>query len=83
MEGEPPDLVITDIFMPELEGMELLRRMRLDAVKTHVMAVSGGGFYADFGVLDWAERMGADATLAKPFTPEEFFSAVETVIPVH
>ncbi len=71
------DLVITDLVMPELEGLELLKHLRNDWPLLPVIAVSGAfdGVY-----LGPAARLGARVVLRKPFTPDVLVSAVRSAL---
>lgn len=74
------DLVVTDLLMPEKEGIETIMELRENNPDLPILAVSGG-FAADReGPLHDAEVLGADASLAKPFTVEEFSEAVESLL---
>lgn len=73
------DLVITDIVMPEIEGLELVRHIRSLHPATKVMVVSGGGSHL-VSYTQLAKQLGADDVLAKPFTPAELISAVERLL---
>ncbi len=76
----PADLVITDIFMPGTDGMELLRAFRRESPRPKVIAVSGGGFGGTVDLRADAELMGAVRTLGKPFEREELVKAVREVL---
>jgi CheY-like chemotaxis protein len=73
------DLVITDIVMPEIEGLELVRHIRSLHPATKVMVVSGGGSHL-VSYTQLAKQLGADDVLAKPFTPAELIGAVERLL---
>ncbi|MBW8813139.1 MAG: response regulator [Caulobacterales bacterium] len=63
-----PDLMVTDIVMPETEGIAVIIEARRATAATAVIAISGGGAYGRSGsFLQWAEELGADAVMAKPF----------------
>jgi CheY-like chemotaxis protein len=66
-----PALVITDIIMPEREGIETIVQMRRERPATKIIAISGGGRIVDPNFLEIAHQFGADGTLAKPFEPEQ------------
>ena len=68
-----PDLVITDLIMPEQEGLETIHIIRRNWPKVRVIAVSGA--YAG-AYLDLAKKLGADAVLRKPFDPDTILSEV-------
>lgn len=63
----PPDLVITDIYMPEGDGYALIRALRRQARPVKVIAISGGAWDDASQALDMARALGAHATLTKPF----------------
>jgi DNA-binding response OmpR family regulator len=66
-QAERPDLVITDILMPEMEGIETIMHLRSAAWTPKIIAISGGGRLVGREFLKWAKRLGADEVLAKPF----------------
>lgn len=70
-EAEKPDLVITDIIMPEKEGIETIRTLLSHNPNAKVIAISGGGRLRNTDFLQMARRLGACETLAKPFDPDE------------
>jgi CheY-like chemotaxis protein len=72
----PADLVITDIFMPEKEGIETIDEIKQLRPQTKIVAISGGGRMAPDDYLQIAERVGADRSLMKPFDIRQL---VETV----
>jgi CheY-like chemotaxis protein len=74
------DLVITDVYMASVDGMELLVRIRQRGLDVPVLAISGGGYLAADDLLALARACGAAATLGKPFTPEELRDAIEPVL---
>jgi CheY-like chemotaxis protein len=76
----PTDLVITDIFMPEKDGLETIMELRRDFPDVKIIAVSGGGRSEATQYLHSAAEMGAERTLSKPFTPLELLSVVEEVL---
>ena len=73
---EKPDLVITDIIMPEMEGIEAIQILRAQAPDLPIIAVSGGGRTKNLEFLRVAEKLGANAALGKPFTKEQLLAAV-------
>ncbi|MBR9990875.1 MAG: response regulator [Gemmatimonadetes bacterium] len=72
----PADLVITDVFMPGQDGIETIQQLRDEFPDVRILAISGGSAAGPRGTLTDARMLGADATLAKPFTIEEFTTAV-------
>ena len=77
---EKPALVITDIVMPEQEGIETIRELRTLDPQIKILAMSGGGRVGNTDLLTWAMELGASATLAKPFDPEDLFGAIEQLL---
>jgi len=78
---EPFDLVVTDIVMPEKEGIEIIVELRQYFPETNVIAISGGArnLKADV-VLKTAKILGVHCTLFKPFGIDEFLKTVKTCI---
>lgn len=74
------DLVITDLIMPEKEGLETIHELRQTGSKVGILAISGGFPGNPLNILDMAKRIGADAALGKPFTPSELLDAVERLL---
>src|SRR3954451_24443438 len=62
------DLIITDILMPEMEGLETIRALREGGAAIKVLAISGGGRWNNAECLAMAKKFGADDTLRKPFS---------------
>ena len=74
-----PDLVITDLVMPDKEGLELLLDLRRIVQNAKCIAMSEGGPGGDTYLLI-AKKFGAKLGLTKPFTDKEFLEAVVTVL---
>lgn len=70
------DLVITDLHMPDKDGIETLVELRAFGPEVPVIAISGGDQTRRLDLLGDAALLGAVATLAKPFTRDELLSAV-------
>src|ERR1700686_4301707 len=66
------DLVVTDIIMPEKDGIEVIKEMREMRGTARILAISGGGRIGNTDFLKIAEKLGADAVVAKPFDPDDF-----------
>jgi DNA-binding response OmpR family regulator len=75
-----PALVITDILMPEKEGIETIREIRAVAPRVPILAMSGGGTSKTMVFLDSAKALGADAALSKPFRADELIDAVNKLL---
>ncbi len=77
----PFDLILTDLYMPNADGIEFLTRLRETDSETKVIAISGGGrIVGDANALADAEAFGASATLRKPFTPTEVLDQIQLVL---
>jgi CheY-like chemotaxis protein len=74
------DLVITDVYMAEMDGMELLVRIQQLGLHMPVVMISGGGHMAREEVLQMGSRCGAVATLDKPFSPEQLRLTIEPLL---
>lgn len=75
-----PSLVITDIIMPECDGMEVIGIIRRRHPQTRIVAISGGGWLDKENLLKWARRAGADAIVPKPVAPDDLLSLVADLI---
>ena len=74
------DLVLTDLVMPEKEGMELIGELRRALPGVKIIAMSGGGRSLPGSYLRMAERLGAAVALHKPFSTDQLFRAVKAVL---
>ena len=72
------DLVVTDIFMPEQDGIETIGQIRRSTRGTPILAISGS--HRGDGYLRAASALGADATLEKPFTPHQLIDTVDRLL---
>jgi DNA-binding response OmpR family regulator len=75
------DIVVTDLIMPEQEGLETIMQLRRHDAEVRVIAISGGGRVNATNYLALAKSLGARRTLAKPFTTEELLAAIDQVLP--
>jgi len=74
------DMVITDIHMPEKNGLEVIIELRQIAPQARILAMSGGDLNTRVDVLGDATLLGAVHTISKPFTLGEMLGAVERVL---
>ncbi len=72
----PVDLVLTDIIMPDQEGIETIVQLRRKSPQLKIIAISGGGRMKNMDFLKIAMNVGADATLTKPFSTRDLTDAV-------
>ncbi|MDA1091160.1 MAG: response regulator [Proteobacteria bacterium] len=75
-----PDIVITDLLMPRMEGIETIKEIRTINATIKILAMSGGGPGAPAIQLKKARGAGATETLAKPFKPDELINAVSRLV---
>ena len=74
---EHPEVVITDIFMPEQEGFETIRQIRQDHPGTKMIAISGGFRGGNMDVWRIASALGADDVIAKPFEADDLLRRLD------
>lgn len=74
------DLLITDLIMPEIEGVELIREVRRNDPKLPILSVSGGGRVHSDLYLKLARQFGANAVLPKPFSASALTETVAQLI---
>ncbi len=75
-QDQPFDLIITDILMPEKDGLEVIREIRRLSPQTKVIAISGGSPQVHIRFLDIANCLGAYRTIEKPFALNTLLDAV-------
>jgi CheY-like chemotaxis protein len=72
------EVVVTDILMPEKDGLALIRELKRQDTGVRIIAITGGIGVLDF--LDVAETLGAQRTLHKPFSMSDLVNAVREVL---
>lgn len=77
--AEPFEVIITDILMPNREGLETIIALHRDFPDVGVIAMSGGATLSHV-YLRMAARLGAHRTLAKPFTPQQLHEAIAATL---
>jgi DNA-binding NtrC family response regulator len=77
---QPVDLVVTDLVMPEMDGLEFIRELGRVRPGMRVIAISGGGIWDANSLLAVADMLGAFKTLIKPFDLTEFLKVVDEVL---
>jgi DNA-binding response OmpR family regulator len=77
---QPFDLLVTDIIMPDKDGLEVVPEIRKKYPALKIIAMSGGGRMNATGFLKAASMLGADLTLKKPFPVQEFCTAVNELL---
>lgn len=77
---EQPELLITDILMPDKEGLEIINELRQADSNLKILAISGGGIITADLYLKLANALGADKVLSKPFLNEELLATISELI---
>ena len=77
---ESVDLVITDVIMPDVEGLEVIMGLKREFPGMKIIAISGGGRGTSGTYLAVAEKFGAHRTLSKPFGREELLESVQCLV---
>ena len=75
-----PDLVVTDILMPERQGIGMMMELRREFPNVKFIAVSGGGYNAPESYLEIAKYFGALRTFSKPIDWPELLTAIDEVL---
>lgn len=76
----PADLVVTDLIMPGMEGLETIMEFKKQAPNVKIIAISGGGVGKSADYLVMAKRFGAHRTIAKPFRPSDLATTVTEML---
>jgi CheY-like chemotaxis protein len=79
-EEHAPDVVITDIMMPEKDGIETISHLKLTNPDLSILAISGGGLGMRVPVLEIADNLGADRVLSKPFNNQVLLDTVAELV---
>lgn len=78
--AQPVDLIITDLLMPEKEGLETIMEIQAEASNVKIIAITGGDPRQAAIYLEMASNLGADKILIKPFLPSALVAAVENLL---
>ena len=76
LQHQEVDLLLVDVFMPEMDGLELIQLLHKTRPACKIIAISGGSWEWDY--LDTAKHLGANDTLKKPFSLQELLDAVSS-----
>lgn len=79
---EKPDIVVTDLLMPDKEGLETITEIRALDPYVKIIAMSGGGSTHNLDFLQLARKFGANYTLSKPFRPTDILELLQNIQPV-
>ena len=81
LRDEQVDLLIVDIFMPKVNGLDMIRRLKREMPDVKILAISGGGLIAGRDCLELAVEAGADAILRKPLRAKLLTDTVSELLP--
>ena len=76
----PADLIITDLIMPNKDGIGMIIELKKEFPDVMIIAMSGGGLNKPDGYLKGAKKLGAACTLTKPIDREEMLKAVKDIL---
>ena len=79
IESQAFHVVLTDVYMPNVDGISLLRHLRKAGGSMRIVAMSGAAFAGGTDLLETAKRLGASQVLPKPFTPDQLLAAIRDV----
>ncbi len=79
IDQDQPDLVITDIIMPEKDGVEVICKAKEKYPQLKIIAISGGGRISAHDYLKIAKQLGANSILTKPFSSSELISEINKI----
>jgi len=77
---KPADLIITDLIMPNKDGIGMIIELQKEFPEVKIIAMSGGGLNKPEGYLQGAKKLGAACTLTKPIDREKMLRAVKNII---
>jgi len=75
-----PDLIITDMVMPEKNGIEAIMELKKISPGSKIIAISGGGHIAAEKYLMLASALNVESTISKPFEPDQILAAVQSAL---
>lgn len=78
--SEPFDVIVTDVLMPETDGLEMIMRIRKQSNNVRIIAMSGGGRMRNMDMLEFAKSFGADSVIAKPFLPKQLVALIKSLL---
>ena len=75
------DVLVVDIFMPKVSGLDIIRRLKRELPKVKILAISGGDTIAGRDCLELAVEAGADGILRKPLTSKSLTDSIQEILP--
>ena len=80
--ANPYDLIVTDIVMPEEDGLEVIMWVKESYPETKLVAISGGGYFDSRDYLLMAKELGASFVLCKPFEVKTLKAGIKRILDV-
>lgn len=80
LQKETFDMIVTDVLMPEKDGIEVIMEAKKRQPKIQIVAISGGGYISAENYLKMAGDLGASATVVKPFDIDLFIDKVNSLL---
>jgi two-component system response regulator MprA len=77
LQADPPDVIVTDVLMPNRDGIELLTGAKTSHPAVRILVITGRRRIGELDLLELAVGLGADETLAKPFSTDDLIAKVE------
>ena len=74
---ESPSIVITDMLMPEMDGLEIIQRLKIESPKTKIIAMSDGGSFQGIPFVDMCQKFGVKNFINKPIDKELLLNLLE------
>lgn len=75
-----PQVLITDIMMPQRDGVEVITEIRKTTRGIRILAMTGRSHIGGLNLLEMAERLGADETISKPFDGDELLAKIDAML---
>ena len=75
-----PNIILTDMLMPDKEGLETISELLQMDPNVKIIAMSGGGQSQNMSFLQLARKIGASRTISKPVKPDDLFAAINSLI---
>jgi len=76
----PADLIITDIFMPDKEGIQTIIELKKEDPNVKIIAISGGGNKGSLNYLNSAEKLGVEKTFQKPVDVDVLLDGIKQIL---
>lgn len=79
-DDNPVDLIILDIFMPNMDGIQIIMEVKQKQPSSKILVISGGGEFTGLEYLKQAKALGAAEALVKPFSQQDFLNTINNML---